>query len=138
MWAPTALLGIEVNKLSGRPSYRRLSDEPEMELPRLNGSDGPSLLGDGPETSASMPSSSGELSGIYFGILNIYTTIPQFLGTLIATVVFAILEPGKSRELGDGEQIPKQSGPNAIAVCLFIGAMCSIVASFATRRLKNM
>jgi solute carrier family 45 protein 1/2/4 len=75
---------------------------------------------------------------VYFGILNIYTTIPQFLGTLIATVVFAVLEPGKSRELGDEDQAPKQDGPNGIAVCLFIGAMCSVVASVATRKLKKL
>lgn len=134
MWAPTALLGIEVNKLSGQPSYRRLSDEPDIELPTLNNTDAPPLLGDGPETT----SSSGELSGIYFGILNIYTTIPQFLGTLIAAVVFAILEPGKSRELGDDDKAPKEEGPNAIAVCLFIGAICAVVASFATRKLKKL
>ncbi|KID77211.1 sucrose transport protein, partial [Metarhizium brunneum ARSEF 3297] len=135
MWAPTALLGIEVNKLSGRTGNRRLSNDTDTELRELNNRKAPTLLGDGPETPAS---SSGELSGIYFGILNIYTTIPQFLGTLLATVVFAILEPGKSRELGNPGQAPGRDGPNAIAVCLFVGAVCAVVASFATRRLKSL
>lgn len=139
MWAPTALLGIEVNKLSGH-GYRRLSNDPtEMEMPSLN-EGAPSLLsGDGPEASPSNTSPSGELSGVYFGILNIYTTIPQLLGTMIATIVFSILEPGKSRELADDSVVePEKDGPNAIAVCLFIGAMCAVVASFATRKLRHL
>ncbi|KHN99859.1 sucrose transport protein [Metarhizium album ARSEF 1941] len=136
MWAPTALLGIEVNKLSGRPSYRHLANDPDMELRALDQGDAPpTLLGNGTETPSS---SSGELSGMYFGIFNIYTTIPQFLGTLMATVVFAILEPGKSRELGGQDPAPSKDGPNAIAACLFVGALCSVVASFATRRLRKL
>ena len=61
-------------------------------------------------------------------------------------IVFAILEPGKSQELGgegDGSGIAgeekgngKEEGVNAIAVCLFIGALSSIGAAYATRRLK--
>ncbi|KAK1073827.1 hypothetical protein LTR48_009336, partial [Friedmanniomyces endolithicus] len=43
--------------------------------------------------------STGELSGVYLGILNIYTTLPQFVGTGISWLVFSILEPGKSLEL---------------------------------------
>ncbi|KAK2589902.1 hypothetical protein QQS21_012419 [Conoideocrella luteorostrata] len=131
MWAPTALLGIEVNTLSSHShNYRRLSNDGDIELPNMAGTSG--LLEDAPE------SSSGELSGIYFGILNIYTTIPQFLGTLIAAVVFAVLEPGKSRELAGEEGAPRTDGPNAIAICLFIGAGCAVVASIATRKLRNL
>ena len=116
-------------------TYGHLPDEPDIELPALNqdGSGAPSLLGDGHATST------GELSGIYFGILNIYTTIPQFVGTIIASSVFAVLEPGKSRELAEeSKAAPKQTGPNAIAVCLFIGAICSVMAYFATRRLRRL
>ncbi|TWU77864.1 hypothetical protein ED733_003632 [Metarhizium rileyi] len=136
MWAPTALLGIEVNKLSGASGYRRLSKNSEdTELRALNDSDDAPTSLDAPETPTC---SSGEMSGIYFGILNIYTTIPQFLGTLIAAVVFAILEPGKSRELGGHAQAPRKDGPNGIAVCLFIGALCAVMASLATRRLRKL
>ncbi|KAG5918042.1 hypothetical protein E4U53_004128 [Claviceps sorghi] len=132
-WAPTALLGVEVNRLSSA-GYKRLPHEGGMELAALEDQLPNMLLPDNDG------SSGAELSGIYFGILNIYSTIPQFIGSLLAAVVFAVLEPGKSRELAgeNGESLPKAEGPNAIAVCLFIGALCAIVASLVTRRLKNL
>lgn len=143
MWAPTAFLGIEVNKMSGGSEngapYRRLSDASDIELPNLNSADAPLQLEQGPGGGTETSSSTGELSGIYFGILNIYTTLPQFIGTFISTVVFAIVEPGKSPELA-GDAPPEEhadvGGPNAIAVCLFIGAMSALVAAFVTRKLR--
>ncbi|KAF4634368.1 hypothetical protein G7Y89_g3734 [Cudoniella acicularis] len=140
-WAPNTFLGIEVNRLSsGGGSYRRLSiDSIEMNSPNAPG--GPSLLrlehGLGDEPVAS----TGELSGLYFGILNIYTTIPQFIGTFISMIVFSILEPGKSPELAHDakpEEHHGTDGPNAIAVCLFIGAVSTIGAAFATKRLRDL
>lgn len=82
-WAPYTFLGVEVNRLSstitGPGSYRRLSMTPSVNstnsnreeiLMHLNhGADEPDIA------------STGELSGIYFGILNIYTTLPQFVST---------------------------------------------------------
>ncbi len=85
------------------------------------------------------PSSTGELAGVYLGILNLFTTLPQFVGTFISTIVFAILEPGKSPELAK-EAHPDEhhstDGPNAIAVCLFIGALSTVGAAYATTRLR--
>lgn len=81
----------------------------------------------------------GELTGVYFGILNIYTTIPQFIATIISTIVFRILEPGKSPELAHGahpDEHHSTNGPNGVSVCLFIGAMSAVAAMFATRKLK--
>ncbi|KAI1162359.1 major facilitator superfamily domain-containing protein [Nemania serpens] len=132
-WAPHAFLGIEVNKLSsgeGDP-YRRLSSA-SVEMADMSSSH---LNPDDPHASA------GEPSGVYFGILNIYTTIPQFIGTIISTIVFSILEPGKSPELAHNahpDEHHKTDGPNGVAVCLFIGALSAIAAVFATRRLKSM
>lgn len=85
--------------------------------------------------------STGELSGIYFGILNIYTTLPQFVGTFISMIVFAILEPGKSPELAKDSHPDEHhgtDGPNAIAVCLFIGALSNLGAAFATSKLRKL
>jgi solute carrier family 45, member 1/2/4 len=82
--------------------------------------------------------SSAELSGIYFGILNIYTTLPQFIGTFISTIVFSILEPGKSPELAEDAKPQDASGPNAISICLFIGAVSTLYAAVATRKLKHL
>lgn len=149
------MMGMEVNKISGgagggEVSYRRLSDPPELPsgIELLRGGGGTSgntesmtlHLEHGPDApDGGASASTGELSGIYFGILNIYQTVPQFIGTFISTVVFAVLEPGKSPELAadahPSEHHPTD-GPNAIAVCLFIGAGAAIVASVVTRRLR--
>lgn len=150
-------LGVEVNRLStgsGNTSeYQRLADAQEFELTSRASSDIPlSLLhGDGQEGDEASTghgdhvSSTGELSGIYFGILNIFTTLPQFVGTFISAIVFAILDPGKSPELAgggeDGEVAAPDataSGPNAISVCLFIGAMSSLYGAYVTRRLRHL
>ncbi|KAM0322899.1 hypothetical protein ACHAQA_009241 [Verticillium albo-atrum] len=151
MWAPVTFLGVEVNKLSGAtdgagPAYRRLSDADadadDIELPALGPERTALHLEHGPESPGGAASSStGELSGIYFGILNIYATLPQFIGTFISTIVFTILEPGKSPELAKGADPSEHhdtDGPNAIAVCLFIGAMCAVGAAYATSRLKYL
>ncbi|KAI5467247.1 major facilitator superfamily domain-containing protein [Mariannaea sp. PMI_226] len=137
-WAPSALLGMEVNKLGSTP--HRQSSGVEVELSGLDASHG--LLEDEHESDSEyleISSSTSELSGIYFGILNIYITLPQFVGTFISTIVFAILEPGRSPELSDDPKHkwdPKR--PNAIAVCLFIGAMGTFVAAYVTRKLQRM
>ncbi|GAM86773.1 hypothetical protein ANO11243_047930 [Dothideomycetidae sp. 11243] len=83
-----------------------------------------------------LPQSSltGELAGVYLGILNLYTTLPQFVATGISTVVFAILEPGGGGgEAGEGIG-QKKTGLSGIAVCLFIGAFCSAGAGWRTMR----
>ncbi|KAK4154642.1 general alpha-glucoside permease [Chaetomidium leptoderma] len=158
-WAPVTFLGVEVNKLSGSsdpPSgangttttptvpYRRLSNDlsSNIEMLRLD-HHGPAALEAG---SSSGNSSTGELSGIYFGILNIYVTIPQFLSTVMSGAIFAVLEPGKSPELAAEEAAHhavddnnnNTSGPNAIAVCMFLGALSSLVAAWSTRKLRGL
>lgn len=134
-------MGMEVNKISGDNTapYRRLSNDlSAIELARTD-----SLHLEHHHTnnaSATEESgTTGELSGIYFGILNIYSTIPQFIGTFISAAVFHVLEPGKSPELAtDAHPSEHHSteGPNAIAVCLFIGAWAAVAAAVATRKLK--
>ena len=141
MWAPTTFLGIEVNKMSSdnatTAAYRRLSIGSMVELPTL-GQDRTLHVEHGPDIDRQSPQT-GELSGIYFGILNVYTTLPQFVGTFISTIVFAILEPGKSPELATDAHPSEHhgtDGPNAIAVCLFIGALSAVGAAYATHKLR--
>lgn len=132
-WAPFAFLGVEINRVSSSNghSYGHLTrNSVELETPvTLHLNQG--LEEDG--------SSTGESSGKYLGIMNLYTTLPQFVGTGISWVVFSLLEPGKSPELSDAppEEHHSTDGPNAIAVCLFIGACSAVVAALATRRLKH-
>lgn len=137
-------IGVEVNKLSSylpvsqtrNAANHRFSDDIELE-----GTATPTTLHVRHSSADSVgTSSTGELSGIYLGILNIYTTLPQFVGTGISWVVFSILEPGKSPELAQDahpDEHHSTDGLSGIGVCLFIGALCSIVAARATRRLKE-
>lgn len=60
------------------------------------------------------------------------------VGSFISFVVFSILEPGKSPEFSDDPgkpDIPK-GGFNAIAVCMAIGGLCTLVAAYYTARFK--
>ncbi|KAL9006193.1 MAG: hypothetical protein Q9188_001072 [Gyalolechia gomerana] len=156
-WAPFAYMGIEVNRmtapstiLANGSSYRRLptpSDDfsspgPSPSFLRLNHLDRDIDDDEDPDTST------GETAGIYLGILNLFSTLPQFVGTFISMIVFEILEPGKHPELHKGEDLDGEAkdevvkkvtqGPNAIAVCLFIGAISAVGAAYATGRMKRM
>jgi solute carrier family 45 protein 1/2/4 len=151
-WAPNTFMGMEVNRLSSPISNRRGSfsrpESIELYSPQTPHSSRtpmtphmPSLLlleSASPETP--VVASTGELSGLYFGILNIYTTLPQFLGTFISMIVFSILEPGKSPEFhGDDPATSKSAtGPNGIAVCLFIGGLSNIGAAWATKKFGDV
>ena len=56
-------------------------------------------------------------------------------------IVFAILEPGKSPELAhdaDPSEHHSTEGPNAIAVCLCIGSVCTVGAALATKKLRGL
>ena len=144
-------MGIEINRLTAPntilangSSYRRLSNSendfaspaPSPTFLRLNHLDR--------DIDDSADASTGETAGIYLGILNLFTTLPQFVGTFISMIVFSLLEPGKHPELHKGpEQGPEgeaaeksTDGPNAIAVCLFIGALSAVGAAYATARMK--
>lgn len=153
-------MGIEINKISNNPAmtsptpsrshsitpYHRLSNASDtLELSSLGHHPDDSTVQlnlSHPEANAgdmALSSSTGELAGIYLGILNLFTTLPQFVGTFISYVVFSMLEPGKSPELAKGahpDEHHSTDGPNAIAVCLFIGAVAALGAAYATRRLR--
>ena len=145
-------LGVEVNRMSSglpitrsRTSSHRKSTESAIELDggpvTRSRSSSPKMLHLRHDSSASLvPNPTGELSGIYLGILNIYTTLPQFVGTGISWIVFSILEPGKSPELAtdfDPDQQEDHAGISAIGICLFIGALSAVGAAWACRRLKS-
>jgi len=164
-WAPFGLLGIEINKLSSGPHatvrgsvapgytpVRGSVDEDgqdDIEMDRNLDQHSPSLVSDEvlqlyhPDDHEAH-SSTGELAGIYLGVLNVYTTLPQFVGTFVSWIVFSILEPDRNDSRADDEADHhrwlnlQKNAPNAIAVCLFIGAMCSLVAAESARRLKKM
>ncbi|KAK2734329.1 hypothetical protein FQN57_001696 [Myotisia sp. PD_48] len=96
--------------------------------------------------------STGEFSGLYLGVLSVFTAVPQILSMFICWVVFSILEPRqRPHSQGNAEQpstIKDGGGVSservdlntksraAIGACLFIGALSALVASEATRRLK--
>lgn len=132
-WAPPTFLGIEVNRLSGADTLPTHKRAPASEKSSPSPVDAHPMLS--PATASPPPGPDGELSGIYFGILNIFSTIPQFMGAVMAGSVFYVLDAGTSPELAGGEA-PEQGGPNAISVSLFIGALCALVSAYMTRQLK--
>lgn len=167
-WAPFGLLGIEINKLSSgphatingsvAPGYTAVrgsveeadtTDDIEMEEQarqhRRIVSDASGVLQLHHPEDPSAHASTGELAGIYLGVLNVYTTLPQFVGTFLSWIVFSILEPGVN-DAATGDDDPahhqwlnlKENAPNAIAVCMFVGALCSVVSAEAARRLKRL
>ncbi|QVM09373.1 hypothetical protein D8B26_004033 [Coccidioides posadasii str. Silveira] len=179
-WAPFAFMGVEINRLAISSTSRNstvtmitsagASSRHSAYLPlettdgnnsdlefdnasvlRLNHRhDGDSDFESDVEDDES--ASTGELAGIYLGVLNVYTTLPQFVGTFISWIVFSILEPNRSSTQSEPELKAKETtnskenqwmnlnaeGPNGIAMCLFIGAICAMVATEATRRLKHV
>lgn len=164
-WAPFAFMGVEINRLGMSPSAAARSSgvtmitsatyrsgafrgerdaDTELDVLRLNHDD-TEYDTDEESASPSDVASTGELAGIYLGVLNVYTTIPQFVGTFISWVVFSIFEPGVSTQENPAEGEPSgtpqwmkadKDRPNAIGICLFIGAISALVAAEATRRLQ--
>ncbi|EUC38103.1 hypothetical protein COCCADRAFT_32794 [Bipolaris zeicola 26-R-13] len=133
-WAPWALMGVEINRLNMATAHSTHSKRASIDLSeaqdKLEKADGAGA-GSG---------RGGASSGQYLGIMNLYTTLPQFMGTAISWVVFSILEPGKSPELSEAppEEHHSTDGPNGIAVCLFIGACSACLAVVATFRLGRI
>lgn len=161
-WAPFAIIGEEINRLSDSPRHRygRVSTDtqgeeeahPMMDIPRhsMSGMERPSVpaLHDIEATprpnngnSSGGEEGGNELSGIYLGILNVFACLPQFVSTFISFVVFSILEPGKSQEFADdggGELEIEEGGVNAIAVVMGLGGISVLVAAHYTMRFKNL
>ncbi|OQE90667.1 hypothetical protein PENNAL_c0011G07662 [Penicillium nalgiovense] len=155
-WAPFAFMGVEINKLtmggyyptipSSRSgvtmitsaSLRNSTADTELDVLRLNHHDSTDSDTDEEEQASNIPST-GELAGIYLGVLNVYTTLPQFVGTFISWIVFSILEPGEEPANSNSDtqwmNLDKDRY-NAISICLFIGAISALVAAEATRRLR--
>lgn len=171
-WAPFAFMGVEINRLAQEPpggskptaamitstsfrthGYRPVNqidrDVEMLDVLRVNHRDGDSS--DDESTSGdNSGASTGELAGIYLGVLNVYTTLPQFVGTFLSWIVFSLLEPAHpdphsggtgvdpTQDADNGWMNLNTEGPNAIAVCLFIGALSALVAVEATRRFAKL
>lgn len=142
-WASFALIGTEINRLSSSTSnpaaYARLAPDDGVELaPASTLHIRHASTGSTSDPSTGSTSSTGEMAGVYLGVLNIFTTLPQFVGTGISTLVFSILEPGKSPELAQHakpEEHHSTDGVSGIGVCLFIGSICSAWAAWRCRNL---
>lgn len=170
-WAPFAFMGVEINRIASPGTTSSSTSTRASAVTMITGNrhgtylpvdandgiefdDHSSVLRlnhrhDGDDTDFESDSEDngdtarGELAGIYLGVLNVYTTLPQFLGTFISWIVFSILEPDRKAP-AEGEKDGAQwmdlnpEGPNAIGVCLFIGALSAMVAIEATRRMKRI
>lgn len=174
-WAPFAFIGEEVNRLcipvipsdptvtmitSATYSRRQgsYSSSPRDHAPSdIELDDGVLMLNHGEDGSDSedqggeVPNanmSTGELAGIYLGILNVYTTLPQLFSMLISWVIFRAFEPklevprvtqaASVKDQFSPNTIDVNTGnPNASRLRLFIGALSALLAAESTRRLKQ-
>jgi solute carrier family 45 protein 1/2/4 len=120
-WASFALIGTEINNLSSptdnNTTYARLSPNDDLELLPTStlhvrhASD----LSDPDASLTPTNTATGESAGVYLGVLNIFTTLPQFVGTGISTLVFSILEPGKSPELAQHASPEEHHGTDGVS-----------------------
>lgn len=152
-WAPLAIMGEEINKLSPstptRETHSRSTEDASVEMSLM--SDDPLSMTEEVPPPIIKNQETGldaqeAMAGIYLGIHNIFATIPQFLATFVSMIVFSILEPGQSPELAAGDASSSspaadtelaKSGLSGTAVCLAIGAVFQLVAvaqSFRMRR----
>jgi len=83
------------------------------------------------------PAPTNDVAGEMLGIMNVFVTLPQFIMTFVSSLVFAILEPGKSKELTEGK-VELRSGVSAIAVVMVIGGVGSVVAAWLTMKLRKL
>ncbi|KAI9661649.1 MAG: hypothetical protein M1821_008887 [Bathelium mastoideum] len=137
IWAPFAFMGVEINTLSSRPlPYTPIRSSESLSITlvdsQMESAAKRHLLDDG-------HGGVEETAGVYLGILNLFTTLPQFVGTFVSMIVFWILEPGKDPELAPHMHNHHASNaPNAIAVCMFVGGVSALMASHLTQKLKRM
>lgn len=145
VWAPLAEMGVEIDRLAhgqggayGPVSSAEVQDEDANELWQHNRES----LDDSIRRNDEIPNLplGGKLSGIYLGVLNAYTTLPQFVGTAISWVVFSIFEPKRSTDPEDAHKWLdlKQTGPNAIGILLFVGAASAGLASWMAWKLRSI
>jgi len=83
------------------------------------------------------PAPTNDIAGEMLGIMNVFVTLPQFIMTFVSSVVFAILEPGKSKELTEGK-VEERGAVSAIAVVMVIGGIGSIAAGWLTIKLRRL
>src|SRR5439155_1200695 len=118
---------------NGREYLRVPQQEGTLELDRLSTDSTHTLV----PMEVDLPEETSD-AGVYLGIWNIYATLPQFLASFISMIVFSVLEPGVSPHFaqGDGKEGAGDNvsggvtrGISGTAVCLAIGAICSLVAA---------
>ncbi|RPA81392.1 MFS general substrate transporter [Ascobolus immersus RN42] len=162
-WAPFSFVGEEINKLGAEEADRISPNGPPQSHDPLLGTAETRASSNSPRRSERSNSAEGqrydgsvhsgdtavdeergqpeeeegksELAGIYLGILNVFTCLPQFVATFISYVIFSFLEPGQSPEFGGGEP-ESPTGINAIAVVLGIGGISALCAAHYTWAFK--
>jgi hypothetical protein len=85
----------------------------------------------------SEPAPTNDVAGEMLGLMNVFVTLPQFIMTFVSSIVFAILEPGKSKELTEGKS-QGRDGVSAIAVVMVIGGLGALVAGWFTLKLRHL
>ncbi|ERF68569.1 hypothetical protein EPUS_04667 [Endocarpon pusillum Z07020] len=157
-WAPFAEMGVEINNMSGledstmmtaNGTYQAVLAEDPVEVNDVDlerevlhhRRHSTSLLRPEPALTEHEDTLTGEQAGIYMGVLNACSTLPQLLGTFVCWAIFSILEPGKD-DVSDDDPDHKwldlrKDAPNPIGVCFFFGGCLALVAAECMRRLRS-
>ncbi|KAF7510665.1 hypothetical protein GJ744_006031 [Endocarpon pusillum] len=157
-WAPFAEMGVEINNMGGLEDSTMMTtsgtyqtvlvEDPveindidlEREVLHRRRHSGSLLRPELALTEHEDTLTRGQ-AGIYMGVLNACSTLPQLLGTFVCWVVFSILEPGKD-DVSDADPDHKwldvrKDAPNPIGVCFFFGGSLALVAAECMRRLRS-
>ncbi|KAJ3106877.1 hypothetical protein HDU97_005364 [Phlyctochytrium planicorne] len=102
----------------GGRSYQHVPDEEE---------DGADALSEGSQRPIRPTSSPSHLSaGIILGIHNIYIVVPQFISTLVTSLIFKIVDAVAEKDDETGSYDPKL---DAYGWCLRVGAIATLISA---------
>lgn len=141
MWVPFAIIGMEMrrNLPAANSQVVAAADSPvSIEDDAASSSSSDDQYVDAPASLEAGDAHSGDhhnfSSGLLLGIHNVYVVMPQFVTSLIAAGVFALLAPSAPSDDGHmpGEHVPI-GDHDSVGWVLRIGGVSAIIAGVLTK-----
>jgi solute carrier family 45 protein 1/2/4 len=120
MWAPFALIGEMINSYPA--TTETYYDEEQINMTRLSSESTSEdlVVHDSTAPTHHIRDSAGEILGIH----NVYIVLPQFISTIMSSVIFACV----------GQQ---ETSPVAIGWVLRVGGLCVLIAAYMSTRIRR-
>lgn len=125
-WAPFALIGEEIHRITDSLPTVRQSEEVQEERGSSSSVPGGTAISRSPSGREIGSEPGANQTGVYLGIHNIAISAPQFVCTFVSSLVFFLLERGSD----------EPDGGHAIAVTFQIGGLMTLVAAYLSRGLN--